>query len=57
MILIARLKKDGKVKGLIPHLVEAGDSILLLRMILFFLGTRLGESVKHEVNLMFFEQL
>jgi hypothetical protein len=57
-ILIARAKEDGQVRGLIPHLVEGGVSILQYAdSIILFMEHDLDKVVNMKLILCLFEQL
>ena len=57
-IIIARAKEDGQVGGLVPHLVEAGVSILQYSDdTILFLEHDIEKAVNMKLILAFFEQL
>ena len=57
-ILIARAEDDGQVRGLIPHLVEGGVSILQYADdTILFLEHDLEKAVNMKLILSMFEQL
>jgi hypothetical protein len=57
-VLIARAKEDGQIRGLVPHLVEGGISVLQYADdTILFMEHDLEKSINMKLILSFFEQL